>query len=97
MLRRTGNHPVLVLPPTNSGEDLGSTSTSREAMRPAGLVLTQCVKVEPDQINRIMRQVRRGSNIDGDDPGRSYCGDDLDDQGMMMMTMKKLVKKATEV
>ncbi|KAE8718512.1 Heat stress transcription factor B-1 [Hibiscus syriacus] len=114
-----------ILSPTNSGEDLGSTSTSSHDSKNPGSVemtpeemnqfsdlsdeneklkkdnemlsielaqakkkcdelvgfLTQCVKVEPDMINRIMRQVRRGSNLDGKDPGRSYGVDDLDDHG----------------
>ncbi|XWS33618.1 hypothetical protein CRYUN_Cryun22dG0098400 [Craigia yunnanensis] len=109
--------------PTNSGEDLRSTSTSSPDSRNPGSVettpaamtqisdlsdeneklkkdnetlsselaqakkqcdelvafLTECVKVGPDQINRIMRQGSIGSTHDGDDHGRSYGVDDLDD------------------
>ncbi|XWS29852.1 hypothetical protein CRYUN_Cryun24cG0065500 [Craigia yunnanensis] len=109
--------------PTNSGEDLGSTSTSSPdsknpgsmEMTPAAMTqiadlsveneklkkdnemlsselaqakkqcdeliafLTECVKVGPDQINRIMPQGSCGSTSDGDDHGRSYGVDDLDD------------------
>ena len=109
--------------PTNSGEDLRSTSTSSSDSKNPGSVettpaamtqicdlsdeneklkkdnemlsselaqakkqcdelatfLTECVKVGPDQINRIMRQGSFGSTHDGDDRGRSYGVDDLDD------------------
>ncbi|XWS45276.1 hypothetical protein CRYUN_Cryun15aG0122700 [Craigia yunnanensis] len=41
--------------------------------------LTECVKVGPDQINRIMRKGSFGSTHDGDDRGRIYGVDDLDD------------------
>ncbi|GMJ08732.1 ARABIDOPSIS THALIANA HEAT SHOCK FACTOR 4, TL1-binding transcription factor 1, heat shock factor 4 [Hibiscus trionum] len=112
-----------ILSPTNSGEDLGSTSTSSPDSKNAGSVemtpeemnqfadlsdeneklkkdnemlsielahakkqcdelvafLTQRVKVEPDQINRIMRQGRCGSTSDSGDPGRGRGVDDLDD------------------
>ncbi|KAK8495031.1 hypothetical protein V6N13_133138 [Hibiscus sabdariffa] len=107
--------------PTNSGEDLGSTSTSSPDSKNPGSVemtpeemnqfvdlseeneklkkdnemlsielaqakkqcdelvafLTQRVKVEPEQINRIMRQGRRGSTTESGDPGRAV--DDHDD------------------
>ncbi|KAB2061627.1 hypothetical protein ES319_A10G098200v1 [Gossypium barbadense] len=38
--------------------------------------LTECVKVGPDQINRIMRQGSCGSTINGEDPGRIFGVDD---------------------
>ncbi|XVF17695.1 hypothetical protein REPUB_Repub10bG0145800 [Reevesia pubescens] len=110
--------------PTNSGEDLGSTSTSTspDSKNPGSVettpatvtqfadlsdenkklkkdnkmlsselaqakkqcdelvaFLTECVKLGPDQINRIMRQGSCESTRDGDDRGRSYGVDDLDD------------------
>ncbi|XVF59421.1 hypothetical protein PTKIN_Ptkin07bG0274600 [Pterospermum kingtungense] len=109
--------------PTNSGDDLGSTSTSSPdskgpgsvEMTPASVTqfadlsdeneklkkdnemlslelaeakkqcddlvafLTECVKVGPDQIDRIMRQGSCGSTRDGNDRGRSYGADDLND------------------
>ncbi|KAK8710880.1 hypothetical protein V6N13_146189 [Hibiscus sabdariffa] len=39
--------------------------------------LTECVKVKPDQINRIMRQGIYGSTRDGGDHGRWYGAHDL--------------------
>ncbi|MBA0643356.1 hypothetical protein Goklo_027657, partial [Gossypium klotzschianum] len=111
--------------PTNSGEDLGSTSTSTspESKNPGSVettpaantnqyadlsdeneklkkdnemlsselaqakkqcdelvaFLTECVKVGPDQIDRIMRQGNGGSTLEGDDLGRFYGVDDNDD------------------
>ncbi|KAK8556769.1 hypothetical protein V6N13_064773 [Hibiscus sabdariffa] len=109
--------------PTNSGEDLGSTSTSspdsknpgseemtlEEMNQFSGLsdeneklkkdneklstelnqakkqcdelvaFLTECAKVKPDHINRIMQKGRCDTTIDGGDPGRRYAVDDLDD------------------
>ncbi|KAK6258522.1 Heat shock factor (HSF)-type [Theobroma cacao] len=109
--------------PTNSGEDLGSTSTSSPDSKNPGSVettpaavtqfadlsdeneklkkdnemlsselaqakkqcdelvafLTECVKVGPDQINRIMRQGSFGSTRDADDRGLTHDVDDLDD------------------
>ncbi|XVE87132.1 hypothetical protein DITRI_Ditri18aG0091700 [Diplodiscus trichospermus] len=109
--------------PTNSGDDLGSTSTSSSDSKNPGSVetkpaamaqlsdlsdeneklkkdnemlssklaqakkqcdelvafLTECVKVRPDQINRIMRQGSCGSTRDGDDRRLSYDVDDHDD------------------
>lgn len=100
---------------SNSGEDLGSTSTSSPDSKSPGLIatakfadltdenaklkkdnemlstelaqakkqceelvafLTKCVKVEPDQINRIMRQGSCGSNRDGlvSDEDEESCG-----------------------
>ncbi|GMI94090.1 ARABIDOPSIS THALIANA HEAT SHOCK FACTOR 4, TL1-binding transcription factor 1, heat shock factor 4 [Hibiscus trionum] len=108
--------------PTNSGEDLGSSSTSSPDSKNPGSVkmtpeemnqfadlsdeneklkkdnemlsteldqakkqcdelvafLTQCVKVEPDQINRIVRKGRCDTAIDGGDPSRRYGVDDHD-------------------
>ncbi|MFQ6645083.1 hypothetical protein Gotur_020459 [Gossypium turneri] len=100
--------------PTDSGEDLGSTSTSSPESKNPGSVetnqftdlseenqklkrdnemlsielaqakrkcdelvafLTECVKVGPDQINRIMPQGSCGSTINGEGPGR-ICGVD---------------------
>ncbi|XP_022751276.1 heat shock factor protein HSF24-like [Durio zibethinus] len=109
--------------PTNSGEDLGSTSTSSPDSKNPGSVeikpedmnqladlsdkneklkkdneklsselaqakkqcdklvafLTECVRVGPDQIDRIMRQGSCGSTHDGDDRGRSFGADEDDD------------------
>ncbi|XVF61155.1 hypothetical protein PTKIN_Ptkin08bG0106800 [Pterospermum kingtungense] len=109
--------------PTDSGEDLGSTSTSSPDSKNPGSVettpvamaqfanlsdenkklrkdnemlsselaqakkqcdelvafLTECVKVTPDQINRIMRQGSCGSTVDGDGRGCSYAVDDRND------------------
>ncbi|MBA0850916.1 hypothetical protein Goshw_009454 [Gossypium schwendimanii] len=111
--------------PTNSGEDLGSTSTSTspESKNPGSVettpaantnqyadlsdeneklkkdnemlsselaqakkqcdelvaFLTECVKVGPDQIDRIMRQGNGGSTLEGDDLGCFYGVDDNDD------------------
>ncbi|XP_039012507.1 heat shock factor protein HSF24-like [Hibiscus syriacus] len=109
--------------PTNSGDDLGSTSTSTSPdsknpgsveTKPAAMTgfadlsdeneklkkdnemlsselaqakkqcnelvafLTECVKVGPDQINRIMRQGSFGSTHDGDAGGSCYGDDDND-------------------
>ncbi|KAK8663893.1 hypothetical protein V6N13_083698 [Hibiscus sabdariffa] len=40
--------------------------------------LTQCVKVEPGHINRIMQKGRCHTALDGGDPGRRYAVDDHD-------------------
>ncbi|KAE8707057.1 Heat shock factor protein HSF24 [Hibiscus syriacus] len=112
--------------PANSGEDLGSTSTSTSPdsknpgsseTKPATMnefvelsdeneklkkdnemlsselvqakkqcdelvaFLTECVKVEPDQINRIIGQRSFGPTHDADVPGRCYCDDDENGDG----------------
>ncbi|KAE8709549.1 Heat shock factor protein HSF24 [Hibiscus syriacus] len=113
-------------PPTNSGEELGSTSTSTlpdsknsgsAETKPATKIefadlsdeneklkkdnemlsselaqakkqcdelvgfLTECVKVGPDQINRIIGKGSSGSTHDADVPGRCYGDDDENDDG----------------